>query len=74
MLYKKYDILPQYTPGSDFVVKDNGLTYTRKPKPQDVDFFTTVHRVTGEEMPNSLTREEAKQFIDKINEIEVRAL
>ena len=70
MIYKKHDILPQYLPGSDFHINDNGLLSSRVPKPCHVDFYRTTNRFTGEELPNSETRGEAKRFIDKIVEIE----
>jgi hypothetical protein len=74
MIYKKYDILPQYIPGSDFDINKHGAVVKRIPKPEHIDFFRSTHRVTGEQLPNSKTREEAKRFIDKMIEIEERVL
>jgi hypothetical protein len=70
MIYKKYDILPQYCAGSDFDFNKKEQVVKRIPKPEHIDFFRTTHRVTGEQLPNSKTREEAKRFIDKMNDIE----
>jgi hypothetical protein len=69
MIYKKYDIIPQYCPGSDFATNKSGTVVKRLPKPEHIDFFRTTHRITGEQLPNSKTREEAKRFIDKMNDI-----
>ena len=74
MIFKKYDIFPQYYPGSNFKFHLNGNLVPRKPKPEDIDFYTSVHRQTGETLPNSKTIKEAKRFIDKIIEIEQREL
>lgn len=65
-MYKGYSILPQYYPGSNYTITENGTIKPRKAKPKDIDFFRTEHKTTGETFPNSLTREEAKRFIDKI--------
>lgn len=69
MKYKGYEIKPVYLPGSNFKIMKNGTVKAIKPKPVDIDYFTTVDIRTGEQLPNSSTCEEAKEFIDRYTKL-----
>jgi hypothetical protein len=66
MIYKGYEITKQFLPGSNFKIREDGNVVDRKPTNADIDFYCTEHRKTGEQLPNSLSIDEAKEFIRKM--------
>tara|TARA_R110000851_G_scaffold259605_1_gene412047 strand:- start:89 stop:301 length:213 start_codon:yes stop_codon:yes gene_type:complete len=69
MKYKGYELTRYNSPGSDFNVKEDGTISSRRPKLADLDHVGTVHIETGEQLPNSLSFEEARKFIKMYSEL-----
>jgi hypothetical protein len=65
MIYKGYDILPVYAVGSDFDFTKNGVLKNRRPRKEDLVWYSVVHRVTKEQELNQYTVEDAKEIIDR---------
>ena len=64
MEYKGYVIEKSFLPGSNMRELENGKFVKSIPKKCDEDIFRTEHSITGEQLPNSLSFKEAKDFID----------
>lgn len=64
MKFKGYELTKYYTAGSDIKELNCGITISIKPKASDIDHIGTVHTITGEQLPNSLTFKEARDFIN----------
>jgi hypothetical protein len=64
MKYKGYLLTAYYTAGSNIRELKNGIFVKAIPKPKDLDHIGTEHMVTGEQLPNSLSFKEAKEFIN----------
>jgi len=60
MKYRGYELTKYYYPNLKEL--KNGRILELKPK--EIDHVGTEHIITGEQLPNSLTIKEAKEFID----------
>lgn len=63
MKFKGYELTRYYLAGSDSKELKNGNFKYIKPKAADIHHIGTEHIITGEQLPNSLTLKEAKDFI-----------
>lgn len=64
MRFRRWDIVPVYYPGSDFIISERtGEIIPRKPKKEHIDYYEVTHRETGERLPNMGSIAEAKEFI-----------
>ena len=74
MIYRRCNILPEYAPGSDFNVNENGAISLRRPKKEDILWYSISYRSDGWELGRVDTVLQGKQLVLKFEEIDNASL